>query len=522
MSGRPLGSAVLGDAKNFPNRCAANPPLADPLAGPAWNGWGVDPENTRYQTTSGAELRANQVPSLKLKWAFGFPGSVSAYGQPTVVAGRVFVASDNGHVYSLDASTGCVYWSFQANAAVRNAIAIAPIKGYGTTKYAAYFGDLKANVYAVNAANGSLLWVRRVEDHIASRATAAPAVYGGRVFVSISAWEGFSASSEDYPCCTFRGSVLALDANTGRLIWKHYIIPETPKPVKKNSKGVQLWAPAGVSVWSTPTIDVRRHAIYFGTGDAETDPAPKYSDSVMALDMKTGKLLWSFQGLAGDAFLGGCSEDNPHRSENCPKHLGPDWDFGASPILRTLPNGHRVLIAGQKSGTVFAFDPDRKGALLWKTNLLAPNDARPDSLGLIVFGGAADEQNVYFALHTGGMVALRLSTGEREWFTPLLAQNRKPGDEDAGQSAAVSTIPGVAFVGGWDGRLHALSTVDGRILWQFNTAREFKTVNGVPAKGGGMGSAGPTIAGGMLFVGSGYAVLSGTQAGNVLLAFSPE
>lgn len=522
LSGRPLGSAALGDARNMPNHCAGNPPLANPLAGPAWNGWGADVENTRYQPARSAGLTAGQVPRLKLKWAFGFPGSVSAYSQPTIVGGRVFVGSDNGYIYSLDAGTGCVYWSFQAKAAVRTAITLAPIKGHGSVRYAAYFGDLKANVYSVDAANGSLLWVRRVDDHLASRVTGAPAVHGGRVFVPVSAWEGFSASSEDYPCCTFRGSVLALDANTGRQIWKTYTIPEAPKPVRKNSKGTQLWAPAGVSVWSAPTVDTVRHAVYFGTGDAETYPAPKYSDAVMAVDMRTGKLLWSYQGFAGDAFLGDCAETNPHRSENCPKHLGPDWDFGASLILRTLPGGRRVLIAGQKSGTVFAFDPDRNGALLWKTNLLPANETAPDSLGLIVFGGAADKQNVYYALHTGGMVALRLATGERAWFTPLLAANHRPGDENAGQSAAASAIPGVAFVGGWDGRLHALSTADGKILWEFNTAHDFKTVNGVPAKGGGMGSAGPTIAAGMLFVGSGYAVLSGSQAGNVLLAFSPE
>lgn len=521
LSGRPLGSAALGDAKTMSNRCASNPPF-DVLAGAAWNGWGVDVENTRYQTAKAAGLTAGQVPHLKLKWAFGFPGGVSAYGQPTMVGGRVFVGSDNGYVYSLDARTGCVYWSFQAKAAVRNAITIAPIHTDGSAKHAAYFGDLKANVYAVDAANGSLLWTRRVEEHVAARVTGAPAVSGGRVFVPLSAWEGFSGSNEDYPCCTFRGSVLALDANTGRQLWKRYMVPEEPKPVRKNSKGTQLWAPAGISVWSTPTVDVKRHAIYFGTGDAETEPVPKYSDAIMALDMTSGKILWSFQGLANDAFLGDCAEDNPHRSENCPKHLGPDWDFGSSPILRTLPNGHRILVAGQKSGTIFGFDPDRKGALVWKTNLLAASDPVPDSLGLIVFGGAADEQNVYFALHSGGMVAVRLATGERVWFTPLLAAGRKPTDQDAGQSAAISMIPGVVFSGGFDGRLHALAAEDGKILWQFNTAREFPTVNGVHAHGGGMGSAGPTIAGGMLFVGSGYAVLSGAQAGNVLLAFSAE
>jgi polyvinyl alcohol dehydrogenase (cytochrome) len=521
VSGRLLGSTGTGDANRMPNHCASNPSVTDPSASPAWNGWGSDMENTRFQTAKAAGLTPDQVPQLKLKWAFGFPAGLSTYGQPTIVSGRVFIASDNGYVYSLDANTGCVYWSFEAKAAMRNAISVGPVQGHGAARYAVYFGDLKANVYALDARSGNLLWTRRVEDQSTARIAGAPKLSAGRLFVPVSSFEEFAASNLDYPCCTFRGSVVALDANTGKQLWKAYSIPGPLRPVGKNSKGTQLWAPAGGSVWNSPTVDVKLHALYFGTGDAETTPAPKTSDSVMAVDMKTGKTLWSFQGTANDSFLGGCDEGTPDRSENCPPHQGPDWDFGSSPMLRTLPSGRRILVAGQKSGIVFAFDPDRNGALVWKTSVLGANEKPPSSFGAIVYGGAIDERNVYFPLRSGSMIALGLQTGKRAWLTPLSAANSGPGDAVI-QSAAVTGIPGAVFVGGWDGMLQALSTVDGRIIWQFNTAQTFKTVNGVAAKGGAMGSAGPTIAGGMLFVGSGYAVFSGDQAGNVLLAFSVE
>ncbi len=522
VSGRLLGSTGSGDAKAMSNHCAENPPLDDPSTGPAWNGWGAGVENARFQSAQSAGLTAEQVPRLKLKWAFGFPAGLSAYGQPTIASGRVFIASDNGYVYSLDAKTGCVYWSFQAKAAMRNAISVGPVQGQGAARYAAYFGDLKANVYAVDAQSGNLLWTRRVEDHVTARIAGAPTLFNGRLFVPVSSFEGFAASDPSYPCCTSRGSVVALDANTGDQLWKTYSIAETPKPVKKNSKGTQLWAPSGGSVWNSPTVDAALKVVYFGTGDGETYPAAPTTDSVMAVDMATGKVLWYFQGTANDSWLGNCDENLPNRSENCPLHMGPDWDFGASAMLRNLPDGYRLLVAAQKSGSVFAFDPDRNGALVWKTSVLGPGSTHPSSYGAIVFGGAADDQNAYFALIDGGMIALRLATGKRVWFTPLIARDPTAEGRDRGQTAAVTAMPGAAFVGGNDGMLHGLSTVDGRILWEFNTARKFITVNGVPARGGSIGSAGPVIAGGMLFIGSGYGVFSGAQAGNVLLAFSPE
>jgi len=513
LGGRKVDVAKLTDARLMPNQCAANAPLGDPAKGPSWNGWGADLANSRFQPAKAAGLTADQVPNLKLKWAFGFPAAEIMWGQPTVAAGRVFIGVDTGAVYSLDAATGCVYWSFQSDAGVRNAITIAPIKGQGSAKYAVYFGDVKGNVYAVDAASGKSLWQAKVEEQPVARITGAPVLYEDRLYVPVSSSEERAAGySNTYPCCLFRGSVVALDANTGKQIWKSYIIPDPPKPTAKTSAGVQQYGPAGGAVWNTPTVDAKNHALYIGTGDAYSHPAPKGTDAVMALDMATGKVLWSAQDTEDDAWLAGCGPQST--SENCPKDMGPDFDFGSSPILRTLPDGRRILVAGQKSGMVWAHDPDKQGALVWKIQLVDKL-----AIGMITFGGAADGQNAYFGLRTGGVAAVQLTTGQKKWFAPI-ELSQAPALH-GGQTAAITAIPGVVFSGGWDGVLHAFSAGDGHELWQFNTIQDFKTVNGVPSRGGSMGAPGPVVAGGMLFVGSGYTFGAGTT-GNVLLAFSPQ
>lgn len=504
MGGRPLGGGDLGDASKMPNHCAAEA-MGDPSKSPSWNGWG-GPLNTRFQDAKDAGLTVARIPNLKLKWAFGFPLGVSAFGQPSVAAGRIFVGSDIGYVYSLNMHTGCVYWSYQTKAAVRNAITFGRVAN--SPKYAIYFGDMQANVYALDAASGGLLWTRRAEDHFSARITAAPTLYNGRLFVPVSTSEGFSASTLDYPCCTFRGSIVAMNAATGEQAWKTYTIPES-KPTKKNSAGVQLYGPSGVAVWNSPTIDAKRKTVYFGTGDSATEPAPETSDSIFAVDIDSGKVRWSFQAEPNDATLGGCGAK---KTDACPEHPGPDWDFGASPILKTLPGGRDVLLAPNKSGVVFALDPDRKGAVIWKTDLSESKNKRATNL---VWGGSTDQQNFYVGLVTGSLSAVQIATGEKLWSTRLVPQGSRES-----YAAANSAIPGAVFIGGTDGKLHALATADGKELWSFDTAQEFQTVNQVPAKGGSIGSAGPTIAGGMVFIGSGYNVASGTP-GNVLLAFAP-
>ncbi len=510
LGGRKVDAARLTDAKLMSNPCPANPGIKSLTAEPMWNGWGADLTNARMQSAKAAGMTADDVPTLKLKWAFGLPAAEIMWAQPTIAAGRVFIGADSGGVYAIDEAAGCVHWSFQADAGVRNAITIRAIKGQGAAKYAVYFGDIKANVYAVDAATGKQIWKTKVEDHPVARITGAPIAYEDRLYVPVSSSEERAAgSSTTYPCCTFRGNVTALDANTGKQIWKTYVTADAPQPGKKTAAGVQLWGPAGGAVWNSPTLDPAHHALYVGTGDAytQTEQPVKTTDSVMAIDMDTGKVLWSAQDTPNDVWLAGCGGQNT--SENCPKNLGPDLDFGSSPILRSLPNGHRILVAGQKSGAVWAHDPDEQGAVVWKAQLV-------DKGGRITFGGAADEQNAYFGLSSGGIAAVQLSNGEKKWFTPIQpAQGGRAG----GQSAAITAIPGVVFSGGSDGMLRAFSTADGRPLWQYDTTQDVKTVNGIPAKGGSMGAPGPTVAGGMLLVGSGYTFGAGVT-GNLLLAFS--
>ena len=518
LSGRPLGSLKEGDAKDMPNQCASNPPLGDPSKGPEWNGWSPDVSNSRFQDAKDAGLTPAQVPQLKLKWAFGYPTGLSAYAQPTVVAGRIFVGTDIGYVYSLDASTGCVYWSYQAKGNVRGAVSVTPIHGHPGTKYAVYFGDAHANIYAVDAQTGKELWTTRVDNHFVARITAAPKVFKGRVYVPVSSSEEFSASNLDYPCCTGRGSVVALDANSGAQVWKTYMVSE-PKPTRKNSRGVQQYSPSGAGIWNSPTIDAKRGVLYVGTGDGQSRPVPDTTDAVVALDLKTGQMVWHFQAQADDAFIGGCN--GASRTDNCPDVNGPDQDIGNSPILHKLANGKSVVVAGMKKGRVFALDPDKKGAVVWDKQVIDIPKGQENSfyalLNGIVWGGAADNQNVYYGLQSGGMVALKLATGDVAWRATF----PKEGNARVINSAASTAMPGVVFLAGTDGKIHALSTADGHVLWEYDTAKPFETVNKVPARGGAIASIGPSIVNGMLFIGSGYAV-TGSNSGNVLLAFSPQ
>jgi len=511
MAGRPIGSARQGDGKSMPNQCTSNPTLANPAEGRGWNGWGNGLSNTRFQTAGAAGLTAAQVPRLKLKWAFGFPTGVSANAQPTVVAGRVFVGSDNGFFYSLDAKTGCVYWSFQQGSIVRNSPTVGAVTGQGAARYAVFFGDGHANVYAIDAQTGRELWKTKVDPHFVARITAGITYYNGKVFVPVSSSEEFSSGHPDYPCCTARGSVVALDASTGKEIWKSWVVPEEPKPYRTMPNGVVLYKPAGGAVWNAPTVDPARNAIYVGTGDATTAPPAKTTDAIMAIDINTGKLLWSYQATENDVFMGGCN--GPTKSEACPTPMGPDMDIGNSPILTTLPNGKRALLAGTKSADVFALDPDNNGAVLFRMNAAGgPTGGGRGGRGTIVWGGAADAQQVYYGAGAAGLAAIRPATGERAWVF-------QPEGRGVALGAAPTVIPGVVFQGGSNGRLYAVSAADGKQLWEFDTSQEFETVNRMVAHGGAISTSGAVIVDGMVYVGSGYAVGTGATAGNVLLAF---
>lgn len=501
-------------------RCAAaGAPLPDPASLPQWNGWGNGASNARFQSAEAAGLTSRTVPTLTLKWAFGVPGAVTMSGQPTVVAGRVFFGTEVGVVYALDAASGCTHWQFTSEAGVRSAVSIGPIAGSSPTRYAAYFGDLKATVYAVDAATGTLLWKIKVDDHPTARITGAPALAGGRLYVPVSSIEEAPGARPDYACCTFRGSVVALDAATGKQAWKSYTIPDAPKIVGKNAAGTPLWKPAGAAIWASPTVDTAHNVLYVATGNAYTEPAEPTTDAVLAMSLDTGAIQWISQVTPGDTFVIGCRAGNA----NCPDDVGPDYDFGNSAILRTLPGGRRVLVVGQKSGVAYGLDPDNKGAVLWKYRA-----GQGSALGGIEWGSAADDRVMYVpvsdVLHpeAGGLHAIGIGSGERIWHTPAPKPACSTGQGcSAAQSAAISVIPGVVFSGSVDGHFRAYDATSGRIIWDVETARDFETVNGVPGSGGSIDGPGPTIVDGMVFTGSGYGRWRG-RPGNVLLAFAVE
>lgn len=495
------------------NRCASTPPL-NLTTGARWNGWGVDLANTRFQPAAHAGLTAAQLPTLTLKWAFGFPNATSARAQPAIAGGRLFVGSQSGLVYALDAASGCTIWTFQAQAAVRSAITIGP-RGSGAV---AYFGDGKANAYAVDAATGALLWTRNLDEHASARVTGAPTLYEHRLYVPIASGEEGQGNNPKYECCTFRGSLVALDVASGALVWKTFTIATEAKPIGKNASGTTRWGPSGAGIWSSPTIDPKRRVIYAATGNMYTEPQQGTSDAIMALDLDSGAIRWTAQVTPNDVFVVGCSQLNP---ANCPADVGPDFDFGSSPILATLPNGKDIIIDGQKSGVGWAFDPDARGAVTWQYRA-----AKGSALGGMEFGSAVDADQAYFAVadgnspQPGGLHAVKLATGERAWYAPPPAPKcGAPGRGcNAAILAAITVMPGVVFTGSNDGGVRAYSTKDGSLLWEYDTNRDFETVNGVLAKGASISGPGPVVAGGMLYVNSGYGALGG-RPGNVLLAF---
>lgn len=511
VGGRPLGSAATGDASTMKNRCEAVPAFT-PFTGSEWNGWGVDNANTRFQATPG--ISAADTPKLVLKWAFGFPFGNSAYGQPSIVGGRVFVGSDTGFVYSLDAKTGCVYWSFRAAAGVRTAPTVGP--GNGTNHYLLYFGDIRANVYAVNAETGAQVWKERLDTHPIARVTGAPKLAAGRLYVPLSSLEESGAGNPSYPCCTFRGGIAAYDALTGKRLWKSFTVADEPKAKKTTSRGTPLFAPAGAGVWSTPSVDLARRMVYVATGNGYTEPADEASDAVIAYDIDSGKRLWVKQVMKADSYVRDCPGiyrplvPATNKSETCPDDLGPDMDFGNAPILRTLPNGRSFIVIGQKDGHAWGLDPDKKGAVVWSRQLGLGFEGGG---GGMMWGSAADGRFAYFPITRTderlGLAAVGLATGELAWrATPAV-----------GGGAPVTAMPGVVFFGSSVGTIYAYSTIDGKAIWSFDTAREFTTVNGVQAQGGNINAAGPVVADGMLLMASGYSDLGNGTRGNVLLAF---
>lgn len=504
-------AAYLTTAKDPSNiaarACADEMPKLGKLAG--WQGWSASPGNTRF---AGVAMDPSQ---LELKWAFGFAGATSAFGQPAVADGVLFVGSEKGIVYALDAVHGCEYWRSQAQQSVRSPVLV--FDGL------AYFTDVGATAYAVRALTGEPVWKVKLDAHPLARSIAAPAFHDGRLYYGVSSAEEVPSANPKYPCCTFRGSVVALDARDGKQIWKTYVIPEEPQPTRKNAIGTQMYGPSGGGVWLTPTVDSQRKVLYVGTGNAYSAPLSEYTDSVLALDLATGERRWRRQMTAKDVWNMSCFSPG---KENCAEESGPDFDFGAPPMLVRGPDGKDRVIAGQKSGMVYALDPDDAGKTLWEARA-----GQGGFLGGIEFGMAADARAVYVPVSDhngrnpeqgGELVALAITNGERLWATKRVDPNcaKRPACSAALQAPATATR-GVVFAGSMDGHLRAYDAKTGEVIWDVATAEPFDTVNGVPARGGAINGSGPVVANGWVYVQSGYGALGG-MPGNVLLAFGPK
>lgn len=490
----------------------------------SWMGFAANLAGTGHQPPGRAGLDAADVPNLQLKWAFAFPGGSNMRTSPAVAGDAALVAGPFGEVLALDVATGCVRWSFEADAMIRGAIVL----GEGPEgRSTAWFVDARTNAYAVDLESGSLVWKHRVGWHATAYGTGSPALYDGRLIVPVSSLEVSVSGDPRYECCTSSGAVAALDAATGEVLWYHRVIPGYPEETGKNGIGTTKWGPSGASVWSSPTVDPARGLVYAGTGENLTHPTTETSDAILALDLETGDLAWSFQGTANDAFNMACTQ--AAYRDNCPDPAGPDLDFGMAPMLVTRPDGKEILVAGQKSGMVWALDPDDGGALLWSALV-----GKGSALGGIHWGMATDGRNAYAPVAdreavivdvhpekalSPGLYALDLMTGEVVWESvpPAQACEGKKGCYSS-ISAGVTAIDGVVFAGGLDGVIRAHSTMDGAVIWELDTTRPVETVGGVPGRGGAIDGPGPVVAGGMLFVNSGYGTFF-QMPGNLLLAF---
>jgi polyvinyl alcohol dehydrogenase (cytochrome) len=481
------------------------------------SGWAGDLAGTGYRTAAQAGIDSSNLPSLKLKWAFAFPDASQVRGRPGLVENWLIVGSEFGDVYAINTQTGRPGWNFAADASIRGAVSILN----DADKLTAYFADYSTNVYAVDVRTGKLLWKTRAGYHPQSVVTGSVAVYGNRVFIPISSIEVLSAKNPEYDCCTSSGGVVALDAKTGSRIWQYKVIAEEAKKAGKKKNGKNFYGPSGAPVWCSPTVDAKRGLLYIGTGENYTNPATKTSDAIQALDMQTGRLAWSFQATHADTWNLACPLD-----PNCPEKAGPGLDFGMAPVLVHQADGSDVLVAGQKSGVVYALTPN--GKLIWQRRI-----GKGGALGGVHWGMAADEKYVYatnadnlmaidqtdsLVSASPGVYALEVKTGRLVWATPTPECDTSAKACIQANSAAPTLVPGIVFAAALDGHLRAYSARDGKIVWDFNSVKHFETTDGIRGMGGAMDGPGPLIANGMLFVNSGYGWF-GEMPGNLLLAF---
>lgn len=530
-AGRQIAEYLTGAPPDDP-RAAQAVPMCEGAASrfdrssrPLHSGWGYD--NSRFVSTQAAGLDAAKISRLQLKWAFEFPGATRGRSQPSIAYGAVYVGSQDGTVYALDLKSGCVRWKFAAGAEIRTAVVPmeAPRNAAAPKSPRVFFGDVIGRMYSLDAFTGKLAWSTKLDAHPSVTLTGTATLHDGTLFAPVSSLEEVAAADPTYECCTFRGSVVALDAWTGKQKWKSYTITAELKSTATTLRGTRFFGPSGATVFNSPTIDVKRGVLYVGSGDNYSTPADERSDAVVAFRLSDGKVMWHRQLVARDAWNAACMLEG---KANCPHEDGQDLDIGASILLVPRPGGGDLLIAGPKNGVAYALDPDRPDALVWHTRL-----GRGGVQGGIHFGMAASRERIYVPISDmtfppdrpppeparPGLFALDPASGRILWSA--LADDRCAGRNgcDPGISAAITAIPGAIFAGHLDGRFRAYDDRTGQVLFEYDTRQEFRTISGATARGGSFSGAGPTVRDGYLVINSGYGFAFHVP-GNVLLAFA--
>jgi polyvinyl alcohol dehydrogenase (cytochrome) len=512
--------------------------------------FGFDMKNKRQLSYEQAGFKPDDLPNLQMQWAFGFPEVSTMRSQAAVVGTTMFlpVGENRNRVYALDISDPskpCVQWIYEAGRTLRSSASFG-VRQDG--RAVVMVGDIGAFIHMIDAKTGERIWESHMGLFEQSIATATPVLVGDKVIAPSSQYEIMMAVNDNHLCCVLHGGVVALDAMTGKRVWEAHTM-ENAKPLRDRGDGQMLWGPSGASIWNSPSIDLKRNRIYVGTGEANSYPADKNSDALIAYDLSTGKQLWSFQATKHDVYISGCGAKG-EAGKNCPNEkqtVYRDVDFGASTILATTPKGRDLVIGGQKSGTLWAMDPDT-GKLVWKQPL-----GTGTAMGGIHWGIAADETHVYAPVSfTGarlpaqdiagdkvpqedpaanikpGLYAVNLEDGKIDWHfetTPDCTPERKKFVDRCtslyGVSAAPTVIGDYVVAGGLDGRVYMLNRKTGKMVWQYDTAKDFRTTNGIAANGGTIDNAGIIAANGMLILNSGYSMF-GQGPGNVTLAFKPK
>ena len=524
-----VGRQVLDDAWIKRMQCGPERKL-DLKAQVKVNGFGFDVRNTRALTREQSGLATTDFKDMELAWALAFPGATTMRSQPAVIGNVLFLpVGDNGRLFALNVGgdTPCIHWTYTSDVPLRSGVSIGKMPG--TNRSVLVFNDVATRIQLLDAANGKLLWKTQIGLTNLSNATGTPVIFGDRVFAPLSASELNFGGDNKHVCCTTHGAFYALDLRTGRKLWTYHTM-EDAKPVRDRGDGQMMWGPSGAPIWNSPLLDAKRGLIYVGTGESTSAPIAPTTDAVLALDMKTGKLRWRYQATPDDLFLTACMR-RPN-GLNCPKEGRMlDHDFGAAFIMAQRADGSDLLLAGQKSGMLWALNPDN-GKLVWNREF-----GKGSPVGGIHWGMTYDGTSVYVPIHsfpgpdgtdpnqTPGLHAVRVDDGHVRWSYEAKPEcggdrpKRVPNCHNIGLTGAATLIDGAVVEGSADGFLRAFDAATGQVLFEYDTARTYDGINGIAGKGGGIDNASIVATNGLVFVNSGYGLMGGQGAGNVFLAF---